>query len=310
MNEPIYHHFLPQFYLRRWTGSDGRLCRFSKPYGDLIVAKRVSPKGTGGRNLLYTLTSAPDGQAQQIEKGFMHPVDTLASDALSMLESGDHRLLRDAKYRSAWSRFIMSLMLRMPEDISGLQQAIGEEWARRMPELSRKYEELRSPSDPPTFQHYLEQRADDMRDWALQTNRSLIDHRRIGEILNNMRWFIRSIEGGGRKYLTSDRPVFMIDELNSPEAFIMLPISPTSLFVAVNNIETQRRVEAMEPERHIESVNQTAAGRAMECVYGQDDSLRDFVQEHFGTRRRPSVMDRMIAYRKRLNASVDSELRS
>jgi len=308
MNEPIYHHFLPQFYLRRWTGHDGRLCRYSKPYGDLIVPKRVYPKSTGGRNQLYTLSNAPAGRTQRIESGFMQPVDTLASDALRMLEHGDPRLLRDPKYRSAWSRFIMSLMRRRPEDISRLQQAVGEEWARRMPELARKYEEMRSQTDPPTFQEYLDERnIDDMRDWALQTGCRLIDHRRIGDILNNMRWFIKSIRSGDDQYLTSERPVLMIDELNSSEAFVMLPIGPTRLFVAVHSVEMQQRIEAVEPEQHIRSVNGMAVARAMECVYGQDDSLRDFVQEHFGTRRRPSLMDRLIEYRQRLNASADSE---
>src|SRR5258708_33202485 len=130
MSDLIYHLFLPQFYQRRWVGPDGRLCRFSKPYGDLIVAKRVSPKGTGGQDRLYSLTGAPADQAQRIETGFMHPVDTLASDALNMLENGDPRLKHEAKYRSAWSRFVMSLMMRTPEDIARLQRAVREAWAR------------------------------------------------------------------------------------------------------------------------------------------------------------------------------------
>ncbi len=308
MNEPVYHHFLPQFYLRRWVGPDGRLCRFSKPYGDLTVAKRVSPKGTGGQGRLYSLTGAPADQTQRIEKGLMHSVDTLASDALSMLENGDPRLQHDAKYRSAWSRFVMSLMMRTPEDIAGLQQAIREEWARHMPGLVRKYEERRTPSDPPTFQEYLDRlNLADMRDWALQIGSALMDHQWIGNVLNNMRWFVRSIEGGDSQYLTSDRPVLMVDELASPEAFIMLPIGPARLFVAVHNVETQQRVEAVEPAQHIQGINIMAAGRAMEYVYGRDDSLRDFVQEHFGTRRRASLIDRLIAYRQGVNAAGGSQ---
>ena len=304
MNDPIYHHFLPQFYQRRWVGPDGRLCRFSKPYGDLISAKRVSPKRTGGQDLLYSLTGAPTDQAQRIETDIMCSVDTLASDALSMLENGDPQLQHDAKYRSAWPRFVMSLMMRTPEDIAGLQHALREEWARHMPELVRKYAEQRALSDPPTFQGYLDRlKFADMRDWALEIGPKLMDHRWIDNILNNMRWFVRSIEGGEGQYLTSDRPVLMVDELKSPEAFIMLPVGPTRLFVVVHNVETQRRVEAVEPAQHIQGINMMAAGRAMKCVYGRDDSLRDFIQEHFGTRRRSSLIDRLIAHRQRVNAA-------
>ena len=44
MNEPIHHHYLSVFYLSRWVGSDGRICRFSRPYGDAVKAGRVAPK--------------------------------------------------------------------------------------------------------------------------------------------------------------------------------------------------------------------------------------------------------------------------
>ena len=39
------HHYIPVFYLRQWTGADGRLCEFSKPY-DRVKPRRVNPDGT------------------------------------------------------------------------------------------------------------------------------------------------------------------------------------------------------------------------------------------------------------------------
>jgi hypothetical protein len=29
VSEPIRHHYIPVFYLKKWTGPDGRLCEYS-----------------------------------------------------------------------------------------------------------------------------------------------------------------------------------------------------------------------------------------------------------------------------------------
>jgi len=79
---------------------------------------------TGGEDGLYELKGLPPEEAQRIETAFMKPLDTLANDALVMLESDDPRIRLDPKYRSAWSRFLMSLMMRMPTDISVLREGL------------------------------------------------------------------------------------------------------------------------------------------------------------------------------------------
>lgn len=46
--QPLYHHYLPSFYQARWVGENSKLRRFSKPYGEKLVAKWVSPQVSGG----------------------------------------------------------------------------------------------------------------------------------------------------------------------------------------------------------------------------------------------------------------------
>jgi hypothetical protein len=46
------HHYIPQFYLNRWAGTDGRLCEYSRPY-DIVKPKFVHPSGTGYERGLY-----------------------------------------------------------------------------------------------------------------------------------------------------------------------------------------------------------------------------------------------------------------
>ena len=40
------HHYIPQFYLRRWAGDDDKVCEFSRPHKN-IYRQRVYPIQTG-----------------------------------------------------------------------------------------------------------------------------------------------------------------------------------------------------------------------------------------------------------------------
>lgn len=74
MSNPNDHHYLPVFYLKRWTGADSRLVRFHRPYRE-VVASRPTPKSTGYEKDLYSLDGFQDGERQIIETEFFRPVD-------------------------------------------------------------------------------------------------------------------------------------------------------------------------------------------------------------------------------------------
>ena len=88
MNEPINHHYVPVFYLSRWVGTDRCLCRFSRPYGHEVKAKRVAPKGTAFEPRLYETRGLPPEQAQTMERDFIAKLDSDAADALALIEAG------------------------------------------------------------------------------------------------------------------------------------------------------------------------------------------------------------------------------
>lgn len=85
MSAPIRHHYLPVFYLARWAGPDGRLCRFHRPYRAVVVS-RLTPEHTGYEERLYSLEGGPAGQEQRIETDFMNAlVDSPAAPVLEKL---------------------------------------------------------------------------------------------------------------------------------------------------------------------------------------------------------------------------------
>lgn len=295
---PLKHHHLPVFYLKRWAGLDGRLCVFSKPHRE-IIARRKHPEQTGYEPRLYEMKGVPADSAQTIEQHFMQPVDTHAAEALAKLEKDDDRIRRDATVRSAWSRFIMSLLMRAPEDIAALKAGTLEEWARRVPDMEAKYAALRGPDDPATIEEFLALFApDETERFAMSLAPAFMDHPKIGEMINHMRWFLVRPPVDAGEFLTSDRPVIMTSTLTEENAYILLPIGPQTLFVAVNDFETERRILAADPQRRVEVVNRFVAAHAVRAVYSRDDTKLDYVRQHMGTQPRSSLMDRLRDLRR------------
>ncbi|MGH6871251.1 MAG: DUF4238 domain-containing protein [Rhizomicrobium sp.] len=302
MSIPLKHHHLPIFYLKRWVGADGRLCQFSRPFKE-IVPKRKYPAQTAYVEGLYEMPGLSPEEAQKIEQKFMQPADTLAAEALAMLETSDPRILSESKPRSAWSRFIMTLLMRTPEDIAALKSGVLKEWADSIPELQEKYEARKGPDDPPTVEEYLAKmdphQAEQM---AMALGPKLMDHAKIGELINNMRWLVVRITSGVGEFLTSDRPVIMTTTLTEENAYIFLPIGPKALFVAVNDEATQKRIEARDPAERVEATNRFIAGHAVKYVYATDDGALDYVKQHMGTHPRTSLLEQLVAFRKNKKA--------
>lgn len=150
MSAPHDHHFIPAFYLRQWCDptKNDKLIEYSIPHGKLI-SKPVGPRATGFERDLYAFPELPPDQAQYIEQWFFDYADLVAADALRMLLSGNHQWISET--RSAWSRFVIGVHLRHPDAIPELWAAARALWANNAEELQRRYELIRQPGDPATF---------------------------------------------------------------------------------------------------------------------------------------------------------------
>jgi hypothetical protein len=84
---------------------------------------------------------------------FFKPLDTEAERALQKILSGDTSPW-DGPTRSAWTRYILSLMFRMPTAVGALKNHIAEMWKAGIKALEADYENRRLPTDPQTFAEY------------------------------------------------------------------------------------------------------------------------------------------------------------
>jgi hypothetical protein len=60
INPTKKNHFVPCFYSSLWTGEDGNLCEFTRPY-DRVKPLRKHPAATGYSHDLYTEAALPPG---------------------------------------------------------------------------------------------------------------------------------------------------------------------------------------------------------------------------------------------------------
>jgi len=276
------HHYIPVFYLKKWTGPDGRLCEFSKPY-DRVKPKRIHPGGTGFVHGLYSIADLPPELAQVLEKGFMKTTDTLAANALQVLLSGSLRGLT-SDTRSGWSRFIVSLVLRNPEMVIRAKHAARALMAEARLTIEQDYAENRLPTDPDTYAKYaaLHSPNPEGRAAAILMEK-VIDSPKIGQWINNMRWRVFVIPPTGFNFLTSDRPVIMTNGISHQDAQLILPISKKHLFVATNNVQTENQIMNLAKEGTLaQQVNDRIALQAKKLVFASDDTSLKFVARRLG----------------------------
>jgi uncharacterized protein DUF4238 len=275
------HHYIPKFYLKQWAGGDGRLCEFSRPF-KRVVPRRTHPDGTGYQRGLYTFNELPPVLADFIESQFLQLADDRACATLKELLIDNVDVGADAK--SAWSRFLMTLMHRNPERIAHLRASVTANLPTELERFRPTYE-ARGFSNFLSFKEFcMSLTSSDLQGIALHAIRRLMDSELLGTTLNRMIWGVMTNETARHNLLTSDRPVTMSNGLARPDGHVLLPISPTRLFIAVNNIETARHFEQMKRGKLLEHVNHRVASQAYNYVYGDDDRQLRFVENRLGKR--------------------------
>jgi hypothetical protein len=276
MNEPINHHYLPEFYLQRWAREGGRLSRYYRPYNKTVVS-RLTPKYTGFEEFLYTLHGVAD--AQMIETHFFSPIDDAAAPILErLIARGPDGL--DNKQRSDWTRFIMSLQLRGPHSLSEIKAFMDRQVRINIESTSgAEYLATKRPNDPDSVYDYALQQAP----WQISNAHKellprLIDNEFIGQLIVNMQWAVMNLSAAPHTLLAGDRPYYTSHGLGNRACLLGVPLSPTHLFVAANDIEQIRKLAAQRAKDTVRNANNMTVRLAVQNVYGCTDTHLAFVE--------------------------------
>jgi hypothetical protein len=273
----------------------GPLCEFSRPFGQQVKPKRVHPKETGFVYRLYELRGLPEDKAQQIEQLFMKPVDNAASDALECFYSDRPRPLT-ARERTGWTGFILSLLLRTPEEVEAFKQGFQTDWHLTTPALERRYRKARRSGDPATFTQFLKNTDVEYVERAAMRvlARLMLHNKEIATHVNSMHWGTVELPFDASPLMTSDRPVIRHKGLVHDDAFILMPIGPKHFFYAANTRPTEIMLRSTDAYDIVAWINETVVSHAHRYVYAVNDTPLQFVQKHMSSSPAPLVSSRLI----------------
>ncbi len=270
------HHYIPVLYLSQWADGNGRLYEFSRPNGRSEVSVRpTGPKGTGYERGLYRLTGVPEDASEAVERKFMAQVDSLAKKALDVL-LGEDTPAWTVPLRSAWSRFVTGLIFRNPERVREARKFLEDFWLHDYDNRVEEYNRAKKPSDT----DYIDYIASSAERVGLRFTMDQIDNTTIGSRINEMEWWTIDVTKVGRKLFTSDRPVILEHGLAHPHSYLLLPISPTRLFLATNTREQANTLRAIPNRELVKSVNKHVIRRAQRYAWGTDKTELSFVAKH------------------------------
>ncbi|ARO31722.1 hypothetical protein NXC14_CH03837 [Rhizobium sp. NXC14] len=293
------HHYIPQFYMKRWTGGDGQLEIYEKhPRG--VNNRRGAPKSTGYQRKLYAMDGFPNEEASAFEKVFFEPADTKASLALAAMERG--KFISSTELRSGWSRFLMGLLLRCPEDVAIFRDNWDDYLSDTSVEIEERYAAQRKKGDPETLVAMIKSRP--LKDRQLTMFRifkTLLDHKNVGNHINQMEWQVLDLSDARFQLLTSDRPIVRTNGLKGEGGHLGLAVSPTALFVATNTKEFMKQILRADPNELVRANNERVVEGAAKYVYAADRTQARFIQNHIGRIPEPRLIEGIFRRRQTLS---------
>ena len=227
---------------------------------------------------------------------FFNYADRVAADALQ-----NHLATTPAPWTteliSAWSRFVIALHLRHPDGMPELRAAAKSVWDGSGTRYQAEYEAIKSPGDPPTFDEYLAAR-DPLAGTKMHVNTivKVFDNEILGRHLNNMKWGVINVARSPHRFLLTDRPVIFANLANAVEGTVYLPISPTKLFVGVNNANRLAQLRALPARDLVHNSNRFIVGRARYFAWAHDESQASFIAKHMSKRMEPTPLFPNIGY--------------
>jgi hypothetical protein len=152
----------------------------------------------------------------------------------------------------------------------------------------QRYQQLRKPGYPPTFEEFLLAR-DPVLEVKVRLNMIIkaFDNQVVGQHLNGMFYNVLDLTASHKRLLTSDRPL-SIYRLKEPSGFLFLPISSTKLYVAANTSATLDEMANANALNVVIRSNQFVVTRARRFVWARDPWENDFIRKYISSNMEPS----------------------
>jgi hypothetical protein len=132
-------------------------------------------------------------------------------------------------------------------------------------------------SDDLSFDDYLAQHG---RQAAFDAITRILNNHRLGVQINKMTWMVVDLAKAPNHLLTSDRPLIATNGISGANSHIIMPLSPTKLFIAVNDFAESERIQRLGDMELAASVNFTVVRNAIKYIWNTDTRQLRFICNH------------------------------
>ena len=280
MHNPNKHHFIPAFYLKRWSGPDGLLVEWSKPYRTVKPIRR-HPNAAAFQSGLYSFDGFDSHLQQWFETAFLGDTDYIASEVLQRMIARDVHSLSDRE-KSGWVRFLMTLRFRHPDVVAELREGNSKLWKHHDRRTKASYESIRTDNDPPTFTEWIALQPSDVgRQAQIDLLVAAMDNPTLGLRILPMVWEAIDTSTVPHRLLTSDWPIEIC--LGSSPQTVVLPISPSCLFLAYDDPNAMNGFGDGDLHRLVVAVNAYVVGCARRYMFSSDERQETFIRNRMSS---------------------------
>ncbi len=200
----------------------------------------------------------------------------------------------EGRIRNAWGRFVLSLMLRNPEEVAAFKRNYTDLVMTPQQEFQSKHDAIKLEEDPALFEDWMVQSDATHVEWsAMFAITTFIEHPPALRLFQRMQWIIIDTSCVKRRLMTSDRPVIFTQGMLQYAGHYALPISPTRLFLAATTVDFARQFAALRPGKIVRETNRLVLRQARKYVYAIDGSHLADVRREMGKQSPPTILGPM-----------------
>jgi hypothetical protein len=273
--EPAHH--IPAAYLIAWA-RHGDICQMQR-LPDRVELRHRRGNEIGAASDPITIPDVPADLADDFRARY---AAAEAPDAQDILHHMIEQASWDAGAREAWIRFIVSLVLRSPRMVAQVEAGIRDILSAGEREMRNRYALKRS--DAKAFAE-LVNRANPQAplEAAARYLDDVMSGKAMAEALAKMRWARIPVPRARFSLLTSDNPLDIPLPLTDPNAYVALPLTSDTMFIASNNSGLIDSLAKQDHSKIVRMLNLASVSRAHDFVWSIDESQLAFVTNHFGS---------------------------
>lgn len=292
MDQPKKHHYIPAFYLRGWERPEtGKLVEFRRLPGKL-GKKEVTAQFTGFQKMLYSYASDDDaGMDHTFESEYLSSLDNYGANALRAINEPNPQFTDEVKV--TWSRLMVSLMTRSPEDVDAFKKCSEFMHANPSPMRQRLIASMCDDFDidpREAGEVIADLRPQDLSFSAFKALGHLMELSELIPVLCGMIWRVRDLRGAKNTLLISDRPVFNNKELAMASGLLAMPVGPTRLLILHGSKSSDAdHLRYSTEDDVVRSCNQLIVEAARQYVWSTSQDQERFVSNRIGKKKEFSV---------------------